>query len=100
MFSIFFHPEGNFDIDAGDGGGGGNPPTSQKSRKKIVRQLFTLLEHFSKNAKSSFQNISIYTEKTPKTINAFKIKKYYTKHTQNTILTTNNNIMFENIENI
>ena len=44
MFSIFFLPQGNFDIDAGDGGGG--RPFSTKDLKTfqniINKQLFSI----------------------------------------------------------
>ena len=47
-----FPPERNFDIDAGDGGGGedhrGPPKSPQITKEQFVRELFTLLKHFSK----------------------------------------------------
>ena len=58
---MFFPPEGKFDIDAGVGDGGGDHlgsknlpqiPKYHKKKKKFVRQLFTLLGHFSKNLKN------------------------------------------------
>ena len=64
-FHIFF-TEGNFDIDAGDGGGGGGPFRTVKSqtitKTYFVRELFTLLGHFSKHVNKYLQNIFIYTE--------------------------------------
>ena len=64
--SLFFPPEGNFDIDARDGGGeGGGWGTNLKSqnhktnpKKSFVRKLFTLLGHILKKSKRS-QNLSL-----------------------------------------
>ena len=88
-----FPPEGNFDIDAGDGGGwvGGwgdhlGPPKSQTNHTKhFVRKLFTLLGHVSEHCKQTFFDIFSYTQKTTlNPINASKITNYNTEHTTNT----------------
>ena len=56
--TIRFHilsPEGNFDIDAGDGGGGGDRlgrKSQQISTNQFVRKLFTLLGHFQQIQKA------------------------------------------------
>ena len=65
---IFFPPEGNFDIDAGDGGGGGDhlgPLESPKiTQKYFVRKLITLLGQFSKNVENTFKMYSYIQKKT------------------------------------
>ena len=79
--SIFFPPEGNFDIDAGDGCGGGgwvggwgafrtkNPPKSKKSHKKTIRTRSvhtsgTFFQKCRKVSKHIFTICSIYRKYT------------------------------------
>ena len=96
VFSIFFPPEGNFDVDAGDGGGGGVGDqiitTNYKQlqiikNKYFVRNCITLLGHFSNNFNKSqrqtLKYVSIY-RKTPNLITALKIAICYTNHTKRT----------------
>ena len=52
-FPIFFPPEGNFDIDAGDGGWAQIITKNlKKSQNETVGKLFTLLGQFSENVEN------------------------------------------------
>ena len=77
-----FPPEGNFDIDAGDGGGGGDHLGPQKS-KKSQKQNRTKTVHFCRIFQKYLQNIFIYRKRHPIRY-ALKITIYNTKHTKNT----------------
>ena len=92
FFSSKCSAEGNFDIDAGDGGRGGDhlgpqiPKHHKKSQKYFVRELFTLLGHFSKMSKISnnvFKICSYIQKKTQNPIIASKITIYNTKYANN-----------------
>ena len=55
VFSILFPPEGNFDIDAGDGVGGWGPFKTPKSLKTISHELFSHSRNiFPNNLKNIF----------------------------------------------
>ena len=86
FFSYLFPPEGNFDIDAGDGGGGGGggdhsgPNDHNKSQKQ---KLYENCSHFW-----TFSN-DLKQKNTPNPINILKItisKQSYPKY-KNTLQT-------------
>ena len=87
---ICFPPEGNFDIDAGDGVGWGGirtPKITNKNpkifRTKIVHTSGTSFPPKSQKCrKVPLKYLHIY-ENTPNLINAFKKTVYNVKHTKN-----------------
>ena len=100
-FPYLFPPEGNFDIDAGDGSGRGpcrtqqSPTNTNNHKKKFVRKLSTLLDIFQKMSNSFFKMSSYIQKITENPINALKITIYTTKHTKHTqIHLTNPNFRF------
>ena len=97
-----FPPEGNFDIDAGDGVGGGpfrTPQISNKSQKGHNKQVRTIIVHtsgtfFKQSTNISLKDLPIYRKNTQNPINTFKITIYIIKHDNNTKTHLNKSNMF------
>ena len=79
-----FPPEGNFDIDAGDGGGGGPFRTQKisnylKNIEKIVRTKIVQFWDIFKKSKKKLKLSSYIRKMTQNPIDALKITNYNTQ---------------------